>query len=162
MNEEEKNAFREYLMTMSDEDYTYFKEKTGLDRDNLYTKIIQSDFTDKLENDQFDFFGTPRIVKFFLFENVFPNASVQLTFVMIQPIEVFLYIDSHPTTTGGGSQQPADGRRSRKFTVKLKGGKSKRKSTGSKGKRRSKGKKSKGKRSRSKAIITRKRSNYLH
>jgi hypothetical protein len=158
MNEEEKNAFREYLMTMSDEDYTYFKEKSlGLDRENLYDKIIQSTASHREENDQYQYYDTPRIVKFFVFDDVFPNAKVNLTFVMTQPIEVYFYIDSHPTTTGGGSQQPADGRRSRKFTVKLKGGKSKGKSTGSKGKRRSKGKRSRGK-----AIITCKKSNYLH
>ena len=111
MKEEEINAFKNYLMIMSDEKYNVFKEQTGLDRENLISKIINSDYTGLAVSDQFQYNNFPRNVNFYEFQNIFPNAVVSLTFVFTQPIDVYFYIDkdfSEPSNT-----QP-DGRSSKK------------------------------------------------
>lgn len=115
INEEEINAFKHYLMIMPDEKYNVFKEKTGLDRDNLISKIINSDYTKFRVDDQYQY-DQPRNVNYYEFEDIFPNAVVFLTFVSTQPIDVYFYIDkdlSEPSNT------QSDGRSSKKKKKKL-------------------------------------------
>ena len=110
INEEEINAFKHYLMIMPDEKYNVFKEKTGLDRDNLISKIINSDYTKFRVDDQY-YYDQPRNVNYYEFKDIFPNAVVFLTFVSTQPIDVYFYIDkdlSEPSNT------QSDGRSSKK------------------------------------------------
>ena len=116
INEEEINAFKHYLMIMPDEKYNVFKEKTGLDRDNLISKIINSDYTKFRVDDQDQYYGQPRNVNYYEFKDIFPNAVVFLTFVSTQPIDVYFYIDkdlSEPSNT------QSDGRSSKKKKKKL-------------------------------------------